>query len=574
MNLWYMQMHPGDKNAIDAKTIKRLLSKYGVIGLGSEWENKDGSPNPTPNTFRNTMEIGDVVAVYSSNSADKCFVALVRVTSDAYESNIKDKACWFDLVRSVDVLDQDAALWKDRFVREGVGNFNEGIFYAKTLSPANNSVFINYWWHAIQGEAVMKEYLSLLSVAKQIVFTGAPGTGKTYLARQIAQKMILGKVVDDESALTEEERAKLEEQMGFVQFHPSYDYTDFVEGLRPVKSEDGKSLGFERRDGAFKAFCWRAAQKTDSNFDAVYKKFVDELLENHSEDNPLELKTEGLGASFYVYPNSNDSLNLMTGPSKKKQGSLTPEKIKTFLTDTPYKWWAGYYRGVLNHLRKKYGLSSEVRKEERPYVFIIDEINRGDVSKIFGELFFAIDKGYRGKAEGCPKTQYDNLIEPGESFYGGFYVPENVYIIGTMNDVDRNVESMDFAIRRRFTWLKVMPSERFEAMWTNVDEKLAALKEPARQRMEKLNEAIKKVDGLGEAYQIGPAYFRGLESYLGSSDPFGDLWKFHLQPLVSEYLRGTPNAEERVNDLKSVYDNAETVGDVEQNQETPTPDGN
>jgi len=144
MNFWYMQMHPGDKSAIDAKALRRILTKYGVIGLGSEWENKDGSKNPTPNTFRNSVSVGDVVAVYSSNPADRCFVALVRVTSDAYESNIKDKACWFDLVRSVEILDQDAALWKDRFIGDGVGNFSDGIFYMKTLSPANNSVFINY----------------------------------------------------------------------------------------------------------------------------------------------------------------------------------------------------------------------------------------------------------------------------------------------------------------------------------------------------------------------------------------------------------------------------------------------
>ena len=83
--------------------------------------------------------------------------------------------------------------------------------------------------------------------------------------------------------------------------------------------------------------------------------------------------------------------------------------------------------------------------ERKNYVFIIDEINRGEISKIFGELFFSIDPGYRGVA-GTVQTQYQNLIEDGDIYENGFYVPENVYIIGTMNDIDRSVDSMDFAI--------------------------------------------------------------------------------------------------------------------------------
>lgn len=409
-------------------------------------------------------------------------------------------------------------------------------------------------------ESIMR-YIEVLKRSKNLIFSGAPGTGKTYLARQIAQKMILGRVVDDETKLSNEECAKLADQMGFVQFHPSYDYTDFVEGLRPVRSEDGKTLGFERQDGVFKKFCWRAAQTTDSNFDVVYEKFFGDLSENYSEENPLELKTDGQGAPFYVCPNSRGSLNLLTGPDRKKQGSLTPGKIETYLTDSPYKWWAGYYRGVLNHLKGKYGLSTEKRKGERPYVFIIDEINRGDISKIFGELFFAIDKGYRGKTAGAPRTQYDNLIEPDDPFYGGFYVPENVYIIGTMNDIDRNVETMDFAIRRRFTWLEIMPNEdRLKAMLSGLEG--VDLDEAAR-RMASLNAAIAdRKNGLGKAYQIGPAYFRELESYKADADGgFGSLWAHHLAPLIREYLRGVPKADEMFDLFKSAYEQKPRVPD-------------
>ena len=95
---------------------------------------------------------------------------------------------------------------------------------------------------------------------------------------------------------------------------------------------------------------------------------------------------------------------------------------------------------------------------EKKFVFIIDEINRGEISKIFGELFFSIDPGYRG-VKGKVQTQYQNLITEDDPFKDGFFIPENVYIIGTMNDIDRSVECMDFAMRRRFTFKEITAEE-------------------------------------------------------------------------------------------------------------------
>lgn len=102
------------------------------------------------------------------------------------------------------------------------------------------------------------------------------------------------------------------------------------------------------------------------------------------------------------------------------------------------------------------------------YVFIIDEINRGELSKIFGELFYAIDPGYRGE-KGKVKTQYQNLIDNDDVFVDGFFVPENVYILATMNDIDRSVESMDFALRRRFAWKEIKPEDRIDMLSEKLD---------------------------------------------------------------------------------------------------------
>ncbi|MCR5361614.1 MAG: AAA family ATPase [Bacteroidales bacterium] len=186
-----------------------------------------------------------------------------------------------------------------------------------------------------------------------------------------------------------------------------------------------------------------------------------------------------------------------------------------------------------------------VNNANRPFVFIIDEINRGEISKIFGELFFSIDPGYRGE-KGRVQTQYQNLVEDGDIFKKGFFVPENVYIIGTMNDIDRSVESMDFAFRRRFAF-KEIKADKNVGMLDNL-----AQKEEAIERMKSLNAAIEKVEGLSSAYHIGASYFLKLKDYDGD---FDKLWEYHLEGLLREYLRGMTDVDAKIEALHKAYDN-------------------
>jgi 5-methylcytosine-specific restriction endonuclease McrBC GTP-binding regulatory subunit McrB len=179
------------------------------------------------------------------------------------------------------------------------------------------------------------------------------------------------------------------------------------------------------------------------------------------------------------------------------------------------------------------------------FVFIIDEINRGDISKIFGELFYAVDPGYRGE-KGKVKTQYSNLLSQDDPYYAGFFIPENVYIIGTMNDIDRSVESMDFAIRRRFTWKEIEAKDTL-GMW---DDTIPEYKEVARTRIFNLNEAIGKTKSLSKAFHIGPAYFLKLKEYNGD---FRKLWDMHIQPLLKEYLRGMFDVDNALENLRTAY---------------------
>ena len=156
-------------------------------------------------------------------------------------------------------------------------------------------------------------------------------------------------------------------------------------------------------------------------------------------------------------------------------------------------------------------------------------------------MFFSIDPGYRGKA-GEVATQYSNMhTNPNEKFY----IPENVYIIGTMNDIDRSVDSFDFAMRRRFRFVEVRAEDTQDMLESLENEEL---KSEAIARMDKLNAEIIKVPDLNENYQIGASYFLKLKN-IG----FDELWTDYLQPLLQDYVRGLNDEEECMKSFARAY---------------------
>ncbi|WP_322961999.1 AAA family ATPase [Mycoplasmopsis cynos] len=299
---------------------------------------------------------------------------------------------------------------------------------------------------------------------KQIILTGAPGTGKTYNVRSYVSDQI--KLNKDRSE--------------FVQFHPSYDYSDFIEGLRPAiifKAANDKPT-FVKTDGIFKAFC---------------RKVVSENYNKIKAKNPTDV-------------------NLQFSELYKKYEDNCTDK----------------------------------------YFFIIDEINRADLSKVFGELMFGLEESYRG-IKNSFQTQYKNLrtyqIESDgkarllsfDCFEGGFFIPKNLYIIGTMNDIDKSVDVFDFALRRRFQWIEVNAKKICEQSLINM---LKIDKEEAKNlanRICNMNDVISNKGaefGLSEAYHIGHAYFKEL-----NSSTLQEIFNNDIALIIKEYTRGR-NSEE------------------------------
>jgi len=448
-----------------------------------------------------------------------------------------------------------------------------------------------------QEDTLVKKYANLLKNTKNLILTGAPGTGKTYLAKQIAKEL-----------------GCEDDNIGFVQFHPSYDYTDFVEGLRPTDKDGNGNVGFERRDGVFKAFCARALENlVDSrksneelktqlsfkeSFDLLCNKIQNEEIKTIELRNGVSMEISGLNdelTSIYLktkdstvkpYTFSLNRLIKLSEVFKSKENLKSITNIDNAIRDVIGGCHSSGYWGILNKIYEinelsDNGIQETTKIPQKNFVFIIDEINRGEVAKIFGELFYSVDPGYRVTSDDLNaikngnrtittiKTQYANLETDGNIFdrvlqkkekdFGHFFIPENVYIIGTMNDIDRSVESMDFAFRRRFTWAEVKASDTVDMLYPSTTEngeptglESKELADEAKRRMKNLNNAISEIEGLNEAYHIGASYFLKLKNYDGD---FECLWEYHIKGILQEYLRGNPNG--KLEDLKAAYDKRE-----------------
>lgn len=423
------------------------------------------------------------------------------------------------------------------------------------------------------------KYSKILLQSKNLIFRGAPGTGKSYLAREIATYIVSkGKTIKYDDLSADQKK-----QIEFVQFHPNYDYTDFVEGLRPKINDDG-TMGFELKDGVFKRFVTRARKNLENSkkSDETIKKEVgvQQSISAFFSDVKFGLdKFKTITGNEFTITNVDDDHIYISIPGNATINKLTLnlDEIRKMLMASDHKFNKvkditsffgksfavqaySYDFAIYNEIKAKKNTNlkiSATSEEEKKYVFIIDEINRGEISKIFGELFFAIDPGYRGKC-GEISTQYSNLhSDPDEKFF----IPENVYIIGTMNDIDRSVDSFDFAMRRRFRFieLKASDKDRIKEILSDLQDK--ELIDRAINKMNALNKEISNVDDLNDNYQIGAAYFLKLSSV---DNDFSRLWTDYLLPLLQEYVQGMYDENGIIDRFKKAYENqpSDNQGDI------------
>ena len=334
------------------------------------------------------------------------------------------------------------------------------------------------------------------SLKKQIVKYGAPGTGKTYQARQ--QTSLLFDIWKEEfapnSALTHASQIEL------VQFHPSFSYEDFMEGLRPVLDGNGTAQ-LTLQNGVFKEFCRNAGQ--------------------------WEIDVCGLGLD-------------------RDWELITIDELRPHREKLSGDHW--------QYIFEISDSSKLVSDAVPPFFFIIDEVNRAELSRVFGELMYCLE--YRG-VKGSVKTQYANLNNEGTGMLQTdqgylFFIPTNIYLIGTMNTIDRSVESFDFALRRRFRWEEVTPDTGLLRYHLN---QFCKTWVPLADNLERLNTQIAKEPLLGHDYQIGHAYLMNLKYAISLTvaEVRERVWDDCIRPLLQEYLRGTGKEDELIGSFGKAF---------------------
>ena len=374
-----------------------------------------------------------------------------------------------------------------------------------------------------------------------LILYGPPGTGKTYNTINKALEIIDGFVPENRSDC-EKRFAELKqaEQIEFITFHQSYSYEDFVEGIKP--KIDGGNLGFLRKDGVFKIISERAKENLEKSRKSKQALTEEKILDLKVQDflnNSLENGTEFLktqGGRFKVIDLTDEVIEVESDDSKysDKKVILSVNEFKKIIDSgiefESSKNLAQTVFGVNNQRQKDtyyYNLFKDFKKfdfsgyenvvkeqeQKKTFVLIIDEINRGNISRIFGELITLIEEDKRdGKLTAkLPYSQED------------FTVPSNLFIIGTMNTADRSIALLDIALRRRFTFFRFDPDSTL-------------VKFPkARNIMEKLNEEI--VKSKGKDFQIGHSYFMKVTN----DEELETVLTYKIKPLLEEYFVNDPN---------------------------------
>jgi hypothetical protein len=354
----------------------------------------------------------------------------------------------------------------------------------------NNIDFENAVFDKTFSEGINNNYQ--MNFPLNTIFYGPPGTGKTYHTILRAAQIIQNRVITDYSEALRIFNENLGDCIEFITFHQNYSYEDFIQGLRP-DVDNGTELSFERKDGVFKRIADRALKNlVDSekpgdakrDFDIVFNDFISPL----NNGDIVELEVPMKKVSFYITSIGPKSIDFRKneGDSKHTLSIATLRKMyEKGVNDIIIGGLQPYYNSILFVLSKK-GKIDNNKIERKNYVIIIDEINRANISRVFGELITLIELDKRSHG----KIPLKCTLPSGETFI----VPSNLYIIGTMNTADKSIALLDIALRRRFEFEAFYPL--YEIGGQNIYDK---------EILKKINDSIKKIKG--HDFQIGHSYF-------------------------------------------------------------------
>lgn len=509
-----------------------------LIVVHEDTPSKGTSSKTQGEMFLNDMNIGDYFYLCRGNTN---LEIIGKITSEAISceySNLGDEG-W--LQRSYEIVAEavnensyngDQKWWtpnnNSTFIiipRSEINDANNLIF-----TPFFNLKFINQSGVTTEMPNNNKNKLPL----NQILY-GPPGTGKTFntinKALEIIDPDFYSENITNRKALLKEfNRLKynpsLENgQIGFITFHQNFSYEDFIEGIKPQKPESTDNfLKYEIESGLFKKLSGSARVKSN-NFNEKIEWLKKECSE---EDNkpPIDIDTGSSkfkisyrgGKTFKVKP------ELSSKPDSDYGASI--ENIKKLFEENSDKgiYNPTYVKGILKYLYEK-GLQ-KVEQENKPYVLIIDEINRGNVSQIFGELITLIEEDKRQGKDEALEVILPYSKEP-------FSVPANLYIIGTMNTADRSVEALDTALRRRFSFIEMPPQPELIATEGKLQEQKGVLENiDLPQLLTTINKRIEKL--LDKDHQIGHSYFMNVSNLEELKSAFQN----KIIPLLQEYFFG------------------------------------
>lgn len=425
------------------------------------------------------------------------------------------------------------------------------------FSPINTREDIKYRIDELikkySGEKMKEEIINILKNKKQIILQGAPGTGKTYSSSEIAVKLIDGNVPSDRAELMKRYKELVDkEQIFFTTFHQSMDYEEFVEGIKPNTLND--NIIYELEDGIFKKACYstKTAGLNKTSIEKAWNEFKEDLISkeirfdsNNNNIGKITLKTK-TNIDFYLTTDKND--NVKYKPSTQNPNNEEWRHIRASLFglyNKTYESALSYTEPLLQYLKVNYNLSDAIENNKSPVVLIIDEINRGNISKIFGELITLLEVDKRKGKE----NEIEVILPYSKE---KFSVPDNLYIIGTMNTADRSIGYIDYALRRRFAFITIKADKLAIEKYYN-DNKNSDCKDKAINLFDKIEKLIK--ENINEEFEaddimIGHSYFMAQ-----NFEELQNKLEYEIKPILLEYFKDGILKLNKDKDLKDTINN-------------------